>query len=77
MNKSQVEKAVKELENLKLKSEYRCATFKGIKNLSRADLDELTMRLNLYAQTGDVSGYGTFMRPIGSIKEVLVKLGAC
>ena len=66
--------AIKEVERLKDKSEYRCATFRGIKNLSRSDLDEIQLRLKTYLRTGDVSGYGEFMKPYGGVKDALEKV---
>ena len=66
--------AIKEVERLKDKSEYRCATFRGIKNLSRSDLDEIQLRLKTYLCTGDVSGYGEFMKPYGGVKDALEKV---
>lgn len=66
--------AIKEVDRLKAKSEYRCATFRGIKNLSRSDLDEILFRLSLYLRTGDVSGRGDFMKPHGGVKDALEKV---
>lgn len=66
--------AIKEVDRLKAKSEYRCATFRGIKNLSRSDLDEILFRLSLYLRTGDVSGCGEFMKPHGGVKDALEKV---
>ena len=66
--------AIKEVERLKDKSEYRCVTFRGIKNLSRSDLDEILFRLSVYLRTGDVSGCGEFMKPYGGIADALEKV---
>ena len=66
--------AIKEVERLEAKSEYRCVTFRGIKNLSRSDLDEILFRLSLYLRTGDVSGCGEFMKPYGAVADALEKV---
>lgn len=66
--------AIKEVERLKAKSEYRCVTFCGIKNLPRSDLDEILLRLETYLRTGDVSGCGEFMKPYGGVSDVLEKV---
>lgn len=66
--------AINEVERLEAKSEYRCVTFRGIKNLSRSDLDEILFRLSLYLRTGDVSGWGEFMEPYGGVKDALEKV---
>ena len=67
-------KAINEVSELEAKSEYRCATFHGVKNLSRSDLDEIQFRLNTYLRTGDVSGYGELMKPHGGVKDALEKV---
>ena len=66
--------AIKEVERLKAKSEYRCVTFRGIKNLSRSDLDVILFRLSVYLRTGDVSGWGEFMKPYGGVADALEKV---
>ena len=66
--------AIKEVERLEAKSEHRCVTFRGIKNLSRSDLDEILFRLSLYLRTGDVSGCGDFMKPYGGVADALEKV---
>ena len=66
--------AIKEVERLEAKSEYHCVTFRGIKNLSRSDLDDILFRLSSYLRTGDVSGCGEFMKPYGGVKDALEKV---
>ena len=74
MIKDIITKAINEVNELEAKSEYRCATFRGVKNLSRSDLDEILLRLETYLRTGDVSGYGELMKPYGGVKDALEKV---
>lgn len=61
-----------DLEKLRLKNEYRASTLKGVKNLSRSDLD----MIEFYAQTIDRTGsYYGLMEPRGGVREVLIKYG--
>lgn len=60
------------LERARLKNEYRTSTIKGVKNLSRSDLDTI----ELYAKTIDRQGsYYGLMDPVGGVAEVLRKFG--
>jgi len=62
----------KDLEAARLKNEYRLSIIKGVKNLSRSDLDTV----ELYAQTIEKSGsYFGLMEPRGNVAEVLNKYG--
>lgn len=74
MIKDIITKAINEVNELEAKSEYRCTTFRGVKNLSRSDLDEILLRLETYLRTGDVSGYGELMKPYGGVKDALEKV---
>ena len=68
-------KAQKLIDSVKKKianSEYRTVTMNGVKNLSRADLEEIIM----YAeQIRDKGSYDGFMQPRGGVGEVLKKAG--
>lgn len=62
----------KDLEAARIKNEYRLSTIKGIKNLSRSDLDTV----ELYAQTFERTGrYDGLMQPRGNVKELLDRYG--
>ena len=62
----------KDLEKLRMKNEYRASTLRGVKNLSRSDLD----MIELYAETIDRTGsYYGLMEPRGGVREVLIKYG--
>ena len=62
----------KDLEKLRLKNEYRASTLRGVKNMSRSDLD----MIELYAETIDRTGsYYGLMEPRGGVREVLIKYG--
>ena len=62
----------KDLEKCRRKNEYRVSTLKGVKNLSRSDLDTV----ELYAQTIERQGnYYGLMEPRGNVRELLNKYG--
>ena len=59
-----------EIKKCKLKNEYRLSSLKGVKNLSRSDLDTI----ELYAKTIQNTGsYYGLMKPMGNVAEVLEK----
>ena len=61
-----------DIDSAKRKNEYRTSTLKGVKNLSRSDLETI----ELYAETIDRTGGYSFLRePAGAVREVLVKYG--
>ena len=54
-------------------SEYRTSTIKGVKNLSRSDLEEIVMYAEQIRDYGSInSGY---MKPRGGVAQVLQKVG--
>lgn len=60
------------LEKARDKAECRTCTIKGVKNLSRSDLDAI----ELYAETIDRTGsHNGLMTPRGGVAEVLKKFG--
>lgn len=59
------------LSNWNERSQFR---LKGVGNLSRADLDTLTLYAEAYIRSGGY-GFPGLMEPRGSIKEVLDKYG--
>lgn len=60
------------LKRARVKNEYRTSTIKGVKNLSRSDLDTI----ELYAETIDRQGsYSGLITPVGGVAEVLKKYG--
>jgi len=60
-----------DLQKARLKNEYRLSTVKGVKNLSRSDLDTI----ELYAETIEKNGHyeQILMEPRNGVKEVLQK----
>jgi len=55
------------------KMECRCVTLKGVKNLSRSDLDCLILYANTYIRND--GSFRGLMAPRGNIEEVLKKYG--
>lgn len=59
----------KKLDNWNERSQF---TLKGVKNLSRSDLDSLDMYADFFIKNGGY-GFAPFRKPLGEIKEVLDK----
>lgn len=53
-------------------NERSCFTLKGIKNLSRADLDTIELYADTIARQGNYSG---LMKPLGTTAQVLQAYG--
>lgn len=65
------EKLIKDIENkIEKWNERSQFSIKGVKNLSRADLDTLVLYADTMKDTGSLYG---LMEPLGSIKEILQK----
>lgn len=59
------EKLIRDVEKLIDKNEYNTVTIKGIRNVSRSDLETVKM----YAEKGPEN----FMRPHGNVEKILQK----
>lgn len=59
------------LSNWNERSQFR---LKGVGNLSRADLDTLTLYAEAYIRSGGY-GFPGLMEPLGEIREILEKYG--
>jgi hypothetical protein len=57
-------------------NERSCFSMKGLKNLSRADLDTLILYSEQFIKNGG-NGFNGLMPPRGSIKKVLDAYGIC
>lgn len=66
------EKLVKEVTNKIRNSEYNTVTMKGVRNLSRSDLESAVMYAETYINSGGYSFTG-LMNPVGNVKELLDK----
>lgn len=64
--KSNIEKKIRDW------NERSCFTIKGVKNLSRSDLDMIIMYADIYAKQGNFDGY---MQPRGGVRDVLAAYG--
>ena len=60
-----------ELSNWNERSQF---CLKGVGNLSRADLDTLTLYAEAYIRSGGY-GFPGLMKPLGEIREILEKYG--
>lgn len=69
-----MEQCIKDIEKaIDRWNERSMFTIKGVKNLSRADLDTII----LYAEYFDGQGFPGLMKPLGGVREVLSKYGMC
>jgi len=55
-------------------NERSCFTVKGVKNLSKSDLDTILLYVEQYEKYGSFKG---LMQPIGGVKAVLDAYGIC
>ena len=68
---SNAEKCITAVQKKIETNEYNTVTLKGVRNLSRADLDSIEM----YARASLNGTMSQFMEPRGSVREVLEKFG--
>jgi hypothetical protein len=70
-----LKEALYEIEELKIKHEYRTCRYKGVLHLTRSDLEMIEMYIKIYRNVGSVTGFGNLCRPSGAIAQVLEKIG--
>lgn len=67
------QKLIKDVnEKIEKWNERSCFTIKGVKNLSRSDMDTLILYAEHYIMSGG-NNFSGLMEPLGNIKEVLNK----
>lgn len=66
---SNAEKCIQEIEHKIETNEYNTVTVKGIRNLTRDDLETI----KLYAEASIRGTAYQFMEPVGNVREVLMK----
>jgi len=71
MAKIDLDKEIEAIQLLMLKNEYRTSKYKGVSNLTRADLEEIILYINAYQH----DQLYQLVRPSGEMLEVLIKLG--
>ncbi len=76
-NEKSIKNAIKLMKDVEMKIDKwngRSITLKGVKNLSRADLDSLVLYAQKFIENNGYGFYG-YMKPLGSIKKVLDSYG--
>ena len=63
-----IKKHIEALNNKRDKFEGRCITYKGVKNLSPADVDTIILYLRIWDEDKNWDG---LMKPLGDLKKVL------
>ena len=71
MAKSNEQKCIEAVTKKIQNSEYNTVTMKGVRNLSRADLESVVMYAEFFAR-GD---YSSLMKPVGNVKALLEAFG--
>ena len=70
---TKLRKAIKDIDVLKDRNEYRCSTFRGVKNLSRVDLESIQEYIEFWlADKADILAR---IKPTDEVAKVLKKLG--
>jgi hypothetical protein len=77
-NEKSIKNAIKLIKDVEMKidkwNERSSFTLKGVKNLSKSDLDSLVLYAQKFIENNGRGFYG-YMKPLGSIKNVLDSYG--
>lgn len=68
------EKMIKDVENLILNNEYNTVSLKGVRNISRADLDTIQMYGETFIRNNGF-GFSPYVEPSDNVEKVLTKYG--
>lgn len=66
------QEVINELYDLQERNEYRTFSYKGVRNISYADADEIIMYLETIEENGTYDG--VLRQPVGNTKKVLSKV---
>lgn len=68
------EKLIKDVKRKIQNSEYRGVTMKGVRNLSRSDLEMTILYAEAFVDSGGYN-FGSFMSPRGNVEDLLKAYG--